>query len=325
MSGYVARPKVVVVGAGGWGANHVRTFNELGALGAVADVDPGRRRHLEAQLPGIEVMEGPDAVWRSKWPAVVLATPVPTHFELAKQALLAGKDVFVEKPLTLQVKEAEELVELAEERNRILMVGHLLLYQPAIRWLKEQLEQGLIGDIISLHQERLSLGRVRSAENALWSLGVHDIAVLLYLVGETPVRVTATGQAALQLGIEDDVHVHMAFPNEVQAHLHCSWLWPERRRSLSIVGTTGMLVYDELAQTVMLHRKRVLADLNISDDGAEVVFTGDGRPLTIECEHFLDSLQQRTLPLSDGRSGVEVVRVLEQAQGQLTMSGEIRN
>lgn len=320
----MAGPKVVVLGAGGWGANHVRTFHELGALGAVADVDRERRRHVAEQYPGVEVLDSPEAAWQSEWPAVVLATPVPTHYELAQQALLAGKDVFVEKPLTLRSEEAEELVALAEQRDRILMVGHLLLYQPAIRWMKEQLDAGLIGDVISLHQERLSLGRVRSAENALWSLGVHDIAVLLYLVGETPVRVTATGQAALQPGIEDDVHVHMGFAKKVQAHLHCSWLWPQRRRGLTVVGTTGMLVYDELAQTVTLHGKRVLPDLTVDDDGEEIVFTGDGRPLTIECEHFLNAVQQRTQPLSDGKSGVGVVRVLEWVQGQLTTSNELR-
>lgn len=310
-------PKVVVLGAGGWGANHVRIFHELGALGAVVDVDPARRREVEAKYPGIDVFEVPEDAWRGDWPAVVIATPAPTHYELAKQALLAGKDVFVEKPLTLYSHEAEELVRLAEERDRILMVGHLLIYQPAVRWMKQQIDGGLIGELVSLHHERLNLGRVRNTENVLWSLGVHDIAVLLYLVRGAPRRVSAVGHAVLQPGIEDEVYVHLEFDDNVRAHVHCSWLWPNRRRCLTLVGTTGMLVYDELAQTVTWHRKRITDELEALDDGAKVIFTGDRMPLKLECEHFLSSVRTRRPPLSDGLSGLAVVRVLEWVQGQL--------
>jgi len=309
--------KVAVLGAGKWGINLVRTFHELGALAAVVEVDAGRRAWLQAQYPDVQVFAGPEPVWRSTIPAVVVATPVPTHYELARQALLAGKDVFVEKPLTLSVAEAPELVELARRQGRILMVGHLLLYQPAIRWLKERLAEGLVGRICSLHQERLNLGRVRSAENVLWSLGVHDVAVLLYLVGRPPELVSATGQRVLQPGIEDDIYVHLRFPGDVQAHLHVSWLWPEKRRRLTIVGSEAMVVYDELAQRVTLHRKRISSTLEHRDEGFEVVYQGDGEPLRLECEHFLEAVRSRQRPVSDGESGVEVLRVLEQAERQL--------
>lgn len=309
--------QVVVLGAGPWGSNLIRTFHEIGALAAVVEPDEEARAHVADSYPDVTVFARAEEAWASPWPAVVIATPVPTHFRLAHEALAAGKHVFVEKPLTLTTYEAEELVRLATECRRILMVGHLLLYQPAIQWIKEHLDQGLIGDVVGLHQERLSLGRVRTAENALWSLGVHDVAVLLYLVGVAPTDVIATGQRVLQPTVEDDVRVELRFPGDVRAHLHSSWLWPERRRQLTIIGTAGMLVYDELVQTVTLHRKAIGPDLMALDDGAEVVFVGEGQPLRLECEHFLEAVRTGRKPLSDGESGLEVVRVLDRAQQQL--------
>lgn len=307
-------PKVVVLGAGGWGVNLVRTFRDLGALAAVVEIDPDRWAKIASEYPDVRVLTNPEEVWDSDWPAVVIATPAHTHYKLARQALAANKDVFVEKPMTLTGAEAEDLVRLARERERILMVGHLLMYQSAIQWIKEQLVRGLIGQVVGLHQERLNLGRVRSVENALWSLGVHDVAVLLYLVGRVPQRVRAFGQRVLQPTIEDDVYVTLEFHDNIVAHLHCSWLWPEKRRRLTIIGTTGMLVYDELQQTVTLHRKQISPELEIRDEGSEVVFVGDGQPLTVECQHFLDVLRTRSKPLSDGESGLQVIRVLEEAQ-----------
>lgn len=313
--------RVAVLGAGRWGMNLIRTFHDLGALAAVVEVDAARREKVTASFPGVETFDDPLAVWGSDVSAVVIATPVPTHYALARQALEAGKDVFVEKPFTLSVAEGEELVELAHRHDRILMVGHLLLYQPAIRWVGEQLRAGIIGRLLSLHQERLNLGQARSAENALWSLGVHDVAVFLDLVGQPPEQVLAVGQRVLQPAIDDDVYLHLGFGGGVEGHLHVSWLWPEKRRTLTIVGSQAMLVYDELAQTVTLHRKRIAAPtLAHTDEGTEVVYRGDGEPLRLECEHFLDCVITRRTPRSDGASAVAVLQVLEQAQGQLEAS-----
>lgn len=309
--------QVAVLGAGQWGSNLIRTFYELGALAAVVELDAAKRSRVADQYPDVMALSRPEDVWSSPLPGVAIATPAPTHFELARQALEAGKHVFVEKPLTLTARDAEELVRIAEERGRALMVGHLLLYQPAIGWIKQQIDSGLIGRVVSLHQERLSLGRVRTAENAMWSLGVHDVAVLLYLVGQQPVRVSASGHRVLQPEIEDDVRVELFFPTGVRAHLHSSWLWPEKRRRLTIVGIKGMLVYDELLQTVTLHRKSIGPNLEATDGGSEVVFVGEGQPLRLECEHFLEVVKTGRRPLSDGKSGFEVVRVLEEAQKQL--------
>jgi len=311
--------RVAVIGAGSWGRNLVRAFADLGVLAAVAEPDEERRRMVQAEHPEAEVTDDclPLLAPDSGIDAVVIATPAQTHGRIARGALLAGKDVFVEKPLTLSAEGARTLHSLAEERGRILMVGHLLLYQPAVQWMKSYLADGNLGRVYSLHQRRAKLGRVRSVENVLWSFGVHDIAVLLHLVGSEPVRIDCTGHAVLPSGVEDDVHLHLAFPQNIQAHLHVSWLWPAIERQLTVVGERGMLVYDELFQTVTFHRKTADSDLRVHDKGSDVVFRGSAEPLPLECRHFLDCVQQRRRPLSDGENGYLVVKVLETAMERM--------
>lgn len=304
--------RVGVIGAGNWGQNVVRTFHGLGALAAVAEANLAAHPALAAQYPGIPLETDYRKLLEDPIPAVVIATPANSHYPIAREALLAGKDVLVEKPITLTAAEAEELVALAQARGRILMVGHLLLFQPAIQWIKGYLDRGELGQVFSLHQERLNLGRARSVENALWSLGVHDVAVLLYLMGEVPCHVEATGQRILQPEIEDDVYLHLHFPGGAKGHLHTSWLWPQKRRRLVVIGAAGMLTYDEADQTVTLSCKRITADLQSHDEGSELLFRGSGEPLRLEAEHFLQAVQTRTCsPLADGRHGAQVVRVLE--------------
>lgn len=306
-----------MIGAGGWGNNLARTLYELGVLGGIAELRPELRAQLASLYPTVPLYPDGQHLLQSDIPAVAIATPAATHVALVREALAAGKHVFVEKPLSLRREEAEELADRADRDGRILMVGHLLLYQPAVRWIKDFLASGVIGVLYSLHQERLNLGRVRTVENALWSLGVHDVAVLLYLVGEAPERVIAQGQAVLQRGVEDDVYLHLRFPGGVQAHLHASWLWPEKRRRLTVIGSRTMLVYDEIAQEVTLHRKRIGEDLQPRDEGGEVVFRGAAQPLRLEMEEFVACVRDGRRPLSDGRQGVEVVAVLEEATRQL--------
>jgi predicted dehydrogenase len=306
--------KIAVIGAGQWGKNLVRTFAELGALAAVAEASAVIRADVGASYPEVPFYESYDPILQNEdITAVAIATPVATHFAIAREMLLAGKDVFVEKPMTLFVDEAEELHRLARGLGRILMVGHLLLYQPAIQWIKRYIADGELGEVYSLHQQRSKLGRVRTVENVLWSLGVHDVAVLLHLVGAEPVQVAVSGQRVLQREIEDDVHLHLTFASGVQAHLHTSWLWPEQERNLVVIGQRGMLVYDEIAQTVTLHRKTIEADLSERDLGSEVVFEGHAEPLRVECAHFLECISTRRTPLSDGENGIAVIRVIEEA------------
>ena len=313
--------RVAVVGAGAWGKNLVKNFSELGALSAVVDPDEKIRQGVEENYAGVTTYaDYAEALASDAIDAVVIASPVPMHFQMAKDALLAGKDVFVEKPLTYTSKDAETLTELARTEGRILMAGHLLLYQPAIRWIKDFIDRGELGELYGIRHERLGLGRARPVENVLWDSGVHDMAVLLFLVGESPDKVRASGHTILQPGIEDDVHVHLEFPHGMRANLHTSWLWPETMRRLIVRGSTGMLLYDEVAQVVTHHRKWISKDLQNCDEGSEVVYHGHGAPLRLECEHFLDRIKDRLSPLSDGQSAVDVIKVMETVSDMLEKS-----
>ncbi|MDX1496729.1 MAG: Gfo/Idh/MocA family oxidoreductase [Salinisphaeraceae bacterium] len=305
--------KVIVVGAGAWGKNLVRNFHELGALEAVVDPSQEIREFNEKEYGIATYADYDEALKHPGIDGVAIATPVSFHYDMALAALQAGKDVYIEKPMTHTVEEGKELVQVAEESGRILMIGHLLLYQPATNWIKEYIASGALGELYGIHLERLTLGRVRSFESVLWDLGVHDIAVILNLAGgQKPIRIRAAGHRILRDNLDDDVYIHFDFPGGVRADLHTSWLWPEMQRRMIVRGSKAMLVYDEVAQTVTLHRKRIAEDLSNDDQGSEVIYEGHGQPLKLELEHFLQRMEDRKPPLSDGVSGVAVMRVLEQ-------------
>jgi len=314
-------PAVAVAGCGAWGRNHVHTLNDLGALAGVVEVLPPLREKIQAEYPEVRVWSSLEQAFPCA-DGIVLATPAASHAALAAKALAAGKGVLVEKPMTLSVREAQALVAMAREAGRTLMVGHLLLFQPAVQELKRLLDAGAVGRVLRIHQERLNHGRVRSTENVLWSLAPHDLAVLCYLMDGVPHAVRTTGAAFLQPGIHDDVHLDLAFSQGRSAHIHAAWYWPGKRRGLRILGTDGMIAYNEADQSITLHRKRLKggdppAGLAPVDEGSERVFEGAGDPLRLEDQHFLDCLATGARPLSDGRSGVEVVRILEEADAQL--------
>lgn len=301
-----------VVGAGAWGKNIIKTLNELGALGGIAEVGAERRAELRATYD-IPVVGDPEELVELGLDGICIAAPAPVHHPLAKMFLLEGHNVFVEKPMTLSAKEAEELVWLARDSKKLLMVGHLLLYQPAVQFIKKFLDSGQLGRVYSFNHERLNLGRARKVENVLWSLGVHDVAVCHFLAGESPTDIVFSGQCVLNPTIEDDTRLSMSFPSGARGHIHNSWLWPEMRRRLTIIGEHGMLVYDEIAQTVTLHNKGIDGDLANRNEGEEVIFEGSGQPLMLEMQHFISCCQSGESPLSDGASGLEVIRILEQA------------
>jgi len=314
-------PAVAVVGAGAWGWNHVRTFHELAALGGVVEVLPSLRERVHAEYPDIPVWNSLEQAF-AHVEGIVIATPAPSHAPLAARALAAGKGVLVEKPMTLATAEAQKLVGAAHAAGRPLMVGHLLMYQPAIQELKRLLDGGAVGRVLRIHQERLNHGRVRNTENVLWSLAPHDLAVLCQLMGGGPRSVRAMGAAYLQPGIHDDVHLEMTFGGGRSAHIHVAWYWPGKRRGLRVLGDQGMIAYNEADQSLTLHRKYLKggdppAGLAPVDAGSERVFEGRGEALRLEDQHFLHCLASGAAPLSDGRSGVEVVRALEEADAQL--------
>lgn len=309
--------KVTVVGAGNWGINYVKTFQQLGRLLAVVEPNLEVYENIYAINPDIPIYQTVEEALEHTSGAFVVATPTPTHFAIAKKIILNGCDVLIEKPITLSADEAEELVKLAEEKNIILMAGHLLLYQPEIKKIKEMIDHGEIGTVFNINQKRLKLGRVETVENVLWSFGVHDLAALFYFLNDFPTEITVSSQAVLQQGIEDEVHVHMNFPNQIKAHLHCSWLWPEVERKLTVIGSKGMIVFDEVSRELLLYRKGVDQQLHHWDYGFAKIEVEEKLPLTIECEHFLECLERRQKPVSDGLHGLEVIKILETIQRKL--------
>jgi predicted dehydrogenase len=320
-----AAPRVAVIGCGYWGKNLVRNFRQLGSLALVADVTEAGRQVAAGLAPGVPVAEDLAAALASDAPGVVVSTPAETHFELVRAALLAGKDVFVEKPLALRPEEGAELVRLAETKGRVLMVGHVLEYHPAIVRLHELVRAGELGKVQYIYSNRLSLGKVRREENILWSFAPHDVAIILRLMGSMPLQVAATGGAYVQPNIADVTVTNLLFDNGVRAHIHVSWLHPFKEQRLVVIGSRKMASFDDVAKQLVLYDQRVEVEkgqpVPIKGEGEQVGFAKD-EPLRLECLAFLRAIATRTPPLTDGRSGQRVLQVLGAAQRSLMLNGE---
>lgn len=320
--------KVAVLGYGHWGRNLVRVFHELGALHAVCEARQEARAEVAAKFPGVQVTADAAAVLNNAAiPAVVIATPAETHFPLAMAALQAGKDTFVEKPLALRSSEAEKVIALAAEKGRILMVGHLLRYHPAILKLKELCAAGELGRIEYVYSNRLNLGKVRREENALWSFAPHDVSVLLHLFESLPLQVSTTGGTYLQPNIADVTVSNLLFDNGARAHIFVSWLHPFKEQKLVVVGSKKMAVFDDVAPA----NKLTLVDKDIAlvngnfqvkkPEGVPVPFAAS-EPLRNEAAHFLESVRTRKAPCTDGAEGLRVLLVLQACQKSLQLNGQ---
>ena len=318
--------KVGVVGLGYWGPNLARNFDELGALGALCDLDESLRTRFGARhAAATAYADYEELLADESIGGVVIATPVPTHYALAKRALEAGKHALVEKPPAMRASEMEELVALAEERQRVLMPGHLLLYHPGVQKLKELIDAGELGDVLCVYGNRQNLGKIRRDENALWSLGVHDLSVVLYLLDEEPSEVIAHGRDFLTEGVEDVVFCYLRFPSGRIAHMHLSWLDPHKMRRITVVGREKMVVFDdmELDQKVTIYDKA--PESAPTSYGEWLTRSGDVfspkiphvEPLKLECQSFLELMDGG----GDGRrvaaDGLKVVRTLERLQASL--------
>lgn len=316
---------VAVIGCGYWGRNLVRNFQQLGALALVCDATPAGRATAAQLAPAVPIVSAVDEVWQADVPAVVIATPAETHFDLVRQALLAGKDVLVEKPLALTYRQGAELVQLAARQARILMVGHVLEYHPAIVRLQELVRSGALGKVRYVYSNRLSLGKVRREENILWSFAPHDVAVILRLLGELPFQVVACGGNYVQPNIADVTVTNLLFDNGVRAHIFVSWLHPFKEQRLVIVGSQKMASFDDVSKQLVLYDQRVDIEAGmpvpVKGEGEAVPFS-DAEPLRQECLAFLESLRSRQPPLTDGVSGLRVLSVLQAAQRSLVMNGE---
>jgi predicted dehydrogenase len=311
-------------GLGYWGPNLARNFAEVGELRWVCDLSDDRLFEAQERHPGTRATTDFDELLGDpELDAVSIATPVVTHYDLARRALLAGKHVFVEKPPAQSSGEAEELVALAEERDLVFMPGYLLLYHPAVEKLKELVDGGELGDVLYLYGNRQNLGQIRRDENALWSLGAHDLSMMLHLVGEEPAEAWARGESFLREGVEDVVFCYLRFPSGVVAHIHLSWLDPQKIRKLTVVGRDKMVVFDDMdpERKLTVHDKapveRPAADWQVRSGDIHIPKVADDEPLLLECAHFVSLVEGHGDPLVAAREGLAVVRTLEQLQSSL--------
>jgi predicted dehydrogenase len=332
------RVRIAVIGAGYWGPNLIRNFNQLpnSEVILVCDLEEKRRAHISNLYPHIRVTGNfHEATRGADIDAVCVATPVRWHFEMAKDAMLHGKHVLVEKPLTASAKEAYELVRLAEDKKRVLLVDHTFEYTPAVNKIKDIIQQGGLGDIYYINMSRLNLGLFQKDINVIWDLAPHDISILNYVLGTCPEGIAAHGNANILPEIEDVAMVTLYFPKNVTAYLHMSWLDPCKIRRSTFVGSKKMLVYDDVEP---------LEKIKIYDNGVDrpkhydtfgefqfsyrygdiyTPYLESHEPLGIECRHFLDCILNGTIPRSSGVGGLNVVRVIEAAQRSLKNAGSI--
>jgi len=328
--------KLGVVGYGYWGPKLVRNLNDIpsAALGWVVDRDPERLERVGTNYPALRTTTDYEEMLRSDVEAVVIATPIRSHFALARAALLAGKHVLVEKPLTASSSEAHMLTEIAESRELTLMVGHTFEYNAAIRRLRDVVVSGDLGDILYVDSARLNLGRFQADINVLWDLAPHDLSILLYVLGLDPIEVSARGSASVRRGIHDVAYLDVRFPGNILAHMHFSWLDPCKVRRITIVGSKQMVVCNDLSETekIRIYDKGVeqpyetdqFSDFHLQYryGGVNIPHVPFREPLRVQCEHFLDCVRSGERPQSDGRVGTKVVHIVEQADKSLQNGGD---
>ena len=327
-TGLSATPQIALVGCGYWGKNLCRNFHSLGALAAVVDATESGQSTARSITSYAEITDRlGDVLCNDQIQGVALATPAETHADLAIQVMTAGKDVFVEKPMALTLEDAKKMKKVSEETGQILMVGHLLEYHPAVLKLREMIASGELGKINYIYSNRLNFGKVRTEENALWSFAPHDVAVILRLMGQAPLEVSACGGSFLTNGIADTTLSNLRFTDESRAHIFVSWLHPFKEQRLVVVGDKKMAIFNDV---VPFGEKLQLYPQNVEFDGAmpllkkedaEFVNHANTEPLREECKHFLDCTQSRKQPLTNAQSGIDVLQVLHACQESIEQNG----
>lgn len=319
------RVQLAVVGCGRWGINHVQTAYQLlgNDLRYVFDANPSAVDRVKQISPTIPFTSDPNVILNdTSINGIILATPAETHFSLAKKFLENGKHILVEKPITLHSKEARELVTIAHNNKRQLMVGHVLLYHPAILKLKELYKNGKIGSLQYLYSNRLNLGAIRSEENILWSFAPHDISIIQFLTESNPIEISSHGANFVQNGIEDTTITYLKYPDNVHAHIFVSWLHPFKEQRLVVIGDKGMIVFeDSLSKDKLKFYPKGFEKTNSGvqkfDGEYESIEFSDAQPLSEEHKHFYNCIITNTLPLTDGKHALEVLEILEQATESL--------
>ena len=317
--------KLAIMGAGRWGINHVKTAHELlkGNLKIVCDIDKKKEKEVKLISQSIKFDTDLNLVFNDKEiNTVIVATPAETHFELAKKSLIKNKNVLVEKPITLLTAEAEELIELSHQQQKKLMVGHVLLYHPAINKLKNMITDGTIGKVQYIYSNRLNLGSVRSEENILWSFAPHDISIIQYLLESNPININANGASFLQSKIEDTTLTYLRYPGNIHAHIFVSWLHPFKEHRLVVIGNKGMIVFeDSLSQNKLKYYPKGFTKINHEltkfEGDFETIDFDNLSPLEEEQKHFFNSIINNQEPLTNGDHALEVLKILEEAQKKL--------
>ena len=317
-------PQIALVGCGYWGKNLCRNFYGLGALAAVVDATESGQATARSLAPNAIISDNfDDILGDDQIQGIALATPAETHAELAIQAMRAGKDVFVEKPMALSISDAEEMQKVANETGRILMVGHLLEYHPAVLKLREMIDSGELGKINYVYSNRLNFGKVRSEENALWSFAPHDVALILRLLGQSPVEVSASGGAYLTKGIADVTVSNLRFSDDSRAHVFVSWLHPYKEQRLVVVGDKKMAIFNDVnpfGEKLCIYPQSVELDGPLpilKKENAEFIEHANTEPLREECAHFLECMKSRKQPLTNAQSGIDVLKVLHACQDSI--------
>lgn len=333
--------KIAQIGCGYWGPNLLRNFIRLSnvEISCVAEMSKERRNYLEKKYPNLYVVSDYNQIFSNPTDAVVIATPAESHYQLAKEILSNGKHCLVEKPLALKESEAKELIELAKEKDRVLMVGHTFLFNAAVRRLKEEVKKGTLGRMYYVYSQRLNLGRVRTDVNAMWNLAPHDISILLYVLNENPVWISAYGERYIQDNIEDVVFLTVGFESGVIANIHVSWLDPNKVRRMTFVGNKKMIVYDDVEKDKIqifdkgIDKKSMDKTLGEFDSFGEfqlIKRAGNvvspsldfDEPLAVEAEHFVECIKNKKKPISDGYSGLMVTKILETATKSINKEGK---
>lgn len=310
--------KIAVIGCGNWGKNLVRNFYNLGFLYKACDLNPSILQDMQKQYKNIHVTNKFEDVFNDpKVDGVVISTPSFTHYDLAKQALLSGKHVYVEKPVATTSEQTLELVALAHELDRVLMVGHLLLYHPAVNRLKQLIEEGYLGQIKNISSDRLNTNQFRPDKSVIWDLAPHDVSMVSYLLGEEPVDIVSViGYQNREDGLVDDAHLDLKFPHDVAGHIHISWVHPVKQVKLVVRGTERTAMIDDTLGENKLHIFQKGEALSAIEEFPEYL---DIEPLKLECQHFINCIRHGYNPKTDGQNGYHVVRVLEMAELKMEM------
>jgi predicted dehydrogenase len=310
--------KICVIGAGRWGINHIKTLLKLDALGAVVESSEERILELKKDYCGTVFYSDLDEAIEADYDGYIVATPAETHYPVGKKLLDNSNNVLIEKPMTLKDSESEELLQLADTNGVSLMVGHVLLFHPAIQKIKEVIDRGRIGTLQYIYSNRLNLGTVRTEENVFWSFAPHDISIFDYFIGSPPVDVKSSGGAFLQTGIHDTTMTTLSYSGNIKAHIFVSWLHPYKEHKIIIVGSKGMISFEDSSseKEIIFYDKGVSFENGVPvkrDEGVKVIEYEKDFPLTREIQYFINNLGKK-IETSGGESGLEVVRVLEKAQ-----------